>query len=80
MKVTRIFVYYTIAFLQGLTIVVIPAASTIFKAAEENAISDAEYGLLTLPMIVIGYPEHHFTQANFNFTRLPQTLLLFYSG
>ena len=52
MKVTRIFVYYTIAFLQGLTIVVIPAASTIFKAAEENAISDAEYGLLTLPMIV----------------------------
>ena len=52
MKITRIFVYYTIAFLQGLTIVVIPAASTIFKAAEENAISDAEYGLLTLPMIV----------------------------
>ena len=51
MKVTRIFVYYAIAFLQGLTIVVIPAASAIFKTAEENAISDAQYGLLTLPMI-----------------------------
>ena len=52
MKISRIFIYYTSAFLQGLTIVVLPAASSIFKNPEENAISDAQYGLLTLPMIL----------------------------
>ncbi len=47
----RILIYYTNAFLQGLALLIIPAAASIFKAQEENAISDAQYGLLSLPMI-----------------------------
>lgn len=48
----HIILYYIAAFLQGLCLVIIPAASTIFKQAEQNGISDGQYGLLSLSMIL----------------------------
>ncbi len=54
MQVARIIIYYIAGFLQGLCLVFIPAASTIFKSPEQNAISDIQYGFLAFPMIIVG--------------------------
>ena len=43
--------YYLAAFVQGICLLFIPAASFIFKAPETNAITDQQYGLLFLPMM-----------------------------
>ena len=51
MKLTRGMLYYFTALLQGVTLVIIPAASPIFKTVEQNAITDDQYGQLLLPMI-----------------------------
>ncbi len=47
----RLILYYLAGFLQGLCLVIVPAASAIFKQAAQNDISDVQYGLLALPMI-----------------------------
>ena len=53
MKLKRIFIYYSGALLQGVCMVIIPAASTILKS-QENGITDSQYGVLTIPMILAG--------------------------
>lgn len=49
-RINKLIVYYLVAFLQGIALILMPAASYIFKSPELNAISDEQYGLLFLPM------------------------------
>lgn len=49
----RILIYYTSAFLQGITFIIIPTAAPFIKSMEGNAITDFQYGLFTIPMIII---------------------------
>ena len=44
-------IYYTVAFLQGLCLVIIPAASSILKDSTQNAMNNTQYGLLSISMI-----------------------------
>ena len=68
MQVIRIVVYYTAALFQGLALILIPAASTIFKSPEQNAISDIQYGFLSLPMILSGVFSTLFLKQIINFS------------
>ncbi len=43
-------VYYSLALLQGICLILLPAASFIFKTPEMNGISDQQYGLSFFPM------------------------------
>lgn len=50
---SRILFYYTAAFFQGICLILIPAAGFILRTPEANHISQAQYGLLFLPMILM---------------------------
>ncbi len=50
---TKAGVLFTASFLQGVCLVLFPAASFIWKAQEIGALSDQQYGLLFFPMVTM---------------------------
>ena len=53
MKLRQISIYYLAALLQGVCMVIVPAASTLLKS-QKNGITESQYGVLTIPMILAG--------------------------
>jgi FHS family glucose/mannose:H+ symporter-like MFS transporter len=50
-KLVKVTVYYQSAFLQGVCLILVPAASFIFKSPARHGLTDQQYGMLFLPMI-----------------------------
>lgn len=51
-RITRLSVLYLASFLEGLSLILFPASSTLFKALPYG-ITDEQYGLIFLPMITL---------------------------
>lgn len=73
----KISLYYFSAFLQGLCIILISGSSFILKSPAANAITDQQYGILFLPMIIMAVLVTWFFKKILN--RLGEETL-FYTG